>query len=99
MFELWDTSKNVTYIDYVIFDYLQNIVLSGGSTMFKDFHKRLQNDIKKIVDERVAATNARHHVEVKVSTTMIGFEFIRQYLNYSICVLSQPVVSGVFVDN
>jgi len=36
--------------------------------MFKDFHKRLQNDIKKIVDERVAATNARHRVEVKVST-------------------------------
>lgn len=36
--------------------------------MFKDFHKRLQNDIKKIVDERVAATNARHHVEVRVST-------------------------------
>jgi actin-related protein 3 len=36
--------------------------------MFKDFHKRLQNDIKKIVDERVAATNARHRVVVKVST-------------------------------
>jgi actin-related protein 3 len=50
------------------FYFLQNIVLSGGSTMFKDFHKRLQNDIKKIVDERVAATNARHRVEVRVST-------------------------------
>ncbi|GJN39773.1 hypothetical protein PR202_gb28913 [Eleusine coracana subsp. coracana] len=43
----------------------KNIVLSGGSTMFKDFHKRLQNDIKKIVDDRVAATNAQHHVEVR----------------------------------
>ncbi|XP_062195114.1 actin-related protein 3-like isoform X1 [Phragmites australis] len=43
----------------------KNIVLSGGSTMFKDFHKRLQNDIKKIVDDRVAATNARHRVEVR----------------------------------
>ena len=53
------------------FHYLQNIVLSGGTTMFKDFHKRLQNNIKKIVDDRVAATNARHRVEVKVSTTML----------------------------
>lgn len=43
----------------------KNIVLSGGTTMFKDFHKRLQNNIKKIVDERVAETNAHHHVEVK----------------------------------
>jgi len=30
----------------------KNIVLSGGSTMFKDFGKRLQRDIKRIVDER-----------------------------------------------
>ncbi|KAJ2694252.1 Arp2/3 complex subunit, actin nucleation center, partial [Coemansia spiralis] len=30
-----------------------NIVLSGGSTMFKDFGKRLQRDIKRIVDGRV----------------------------------------------
>jgi len=38
--------------------------------MFKDFHKRLQNDIKKIVDDRVAATNARHCVEVRVSAEL-----------------------------
>ncbi|KAJ1964400.1 Arp2/3 complex subunit, actin nucleation center [Dipsacomyces acuminosporus] len=30
-----------------------NIVLSGGSTMFKDFGKRLQRDIKRIVDGRI----------------------------------------------
>jgi len=30
----------------------KNIVLSGGSTMFKDFGKRLQRDIKKRVDTR-----------------------------------------------
>jgi hypothetical protein len=28
-------------------------VLSGGSTMFKDFGKRLQRDIKRLVDLRV----------------------------------------------
>ncbi|KAG4301018.1 hypothetical protein PCANB_002642 [Pneumocystis canis] len=31
----------------------KNIVLSGGSTMFKDFSKRLQRDIKHIVDTRI----------------------------------------------
>ncbi len=29
-----------------------NIVLSGGSTMFKDFGRRLQRDIKRAVDTR-----------------------------------------------
>lgn len=32
---------------------VQNIVLSGGSTLFKDFGKRLQRDIKRSVDERI----------------------------------------------
>jgi len=32
---------------------LHNIVLSGGSTMFKDFGRRLQRDIKKHVDKRL----------------------------------------------
>jgi len=31
----------------------KNIVLSGGSTMFKDFNKRLQRDIKRHVDYRI----------------------------------------------
>merc|ERR1711879_1063911 len=30
----------------------RNVVLSGGSTMFKDFSKRLQRDIKRIVKNR-----------------------------------------------
>jgi actin-related protein 3 len=33
----------------------RNIVLSGGSTMFKNFGKRLQQDIKDRVNARVAA--------------------------------------------
>ncbi|KAL0372328.1 UNVERIFIED_CONTAM: Actin-related protein 3 [Sesamum calycinum] len=37
----------------------ENVVLSGGSTMFKDFHRRLQRDLKKIVDARVLASDAR----------------------------------------
>jgi len=31
----------------------KNIVLSGGSTMFKDFGKRLQRDIKRVVEYRI----------------------------------------------
>lgn len=31
----------------------KNIVLSGGSTMFKDFGRRLQRDIKRTVDNRI----------------------------------------------
>jgi actin-related protein 3 len=31
----------------------KNIVLSGGTTMFKDFGRRLQRDIKKQVDSRM----------------------------------------------
>lgn len=31
----------------------KNIVLSGGSTMFKDFGRRLQRDVKKSVDARI----------------------------------------------
>ncbi|KAJ6725721.1 ACTIN-RELATED PROTEIN 3-LIKE [Salix purpurea] len=37
----------------------KNIVLSGGSTMFKDFGRRLQRDLKKIVDTRVLTSEAR----------------------------------------
>ena len=33
-----------------------NIVLSGGSTMFKGFGKRIRRDVKRLVDTRIAAT-------------------------------------------
>eukprot|EP00037_Helgoeca_nana_P031968 m.411468 g.411468 ORF g.411468 m.411468 type:complete len:423 (+) comp28667_c0_seq1:75-1343(+) len=34
----------------------KNIVLSGGSTMFKDFGRRLQRDVKKFADARLKAS-------------------------------------------
>jgi hypothetical protein len=37
----------------------KNIVLSGGSTMFKDFGKRLQRDIKRCVDDRIRKSEVR----------------------------------------
>jgi actin-related protein 3 len=53
----------------------KNIVLSGGSTMFKDFGKRLQRDIKRAVDYRIKRSEELSQgrikskaVEVKVIT-------------------------------
>lgn len=36
-----------------------NIVLSGGSTMFKGFGKRIKRDVKRLVDRRQAASEAQ----------------------------------------
>lgn len=44
--------------------------------MFKDFHRRLQRDVKKIVDARVLASNARLGGEIKVRTFFIFKPFI-----------------------
>lgn len=37
----------------------KNIVLSGGTTMFKDFGRRLQRDIKRLADNRMQANIER----------------------------------------
>ncbi|CAI5500582.1 unnamed protein product [Closterium sp. Naga37s-1] len=37
----------------------QNIVLSGGSTLFKDFGRRLQRDVKKALEARMAGSSER----------------------------------------
>ena len=85
----------------------QNIVLSGGSTMFKDFHRRLQRDLKKIVDVRVRASNARLGGDAKVRTSLIcSFPLLQQkrmisaetflwFLNYIYWFQAQPVEVNV----
>ncbi|KAK6139180.1 hypothetical protein DH2020_027077 [Rehmannia glutinosa] len=50
----------------------KNVVLSGGSTMFKDFHRRLQRDLKKIVDARVLASDARLGGEIKAQPVEVN---------------------------
>lgn len=37
----------------------KNIVLSGGSTLYRDFGRRLQRDIKHLVDARIKASETR----------------------------------------
>lgn len=48
----------------------KNIVLSGGSTLFKDFGKRLQRDVKAIVDGRIAGSEERSGSLMKVSLSL-----------------------------
>ncbi|EPS68068.1 hypothetical protein M569_06702 [Genlisea aurea] len=50
----------------------KNIVLSGGSTMFKDFHRRLQRDLKKIVDARTLASEAKLGEGIKAQPVDVG---------------------------
>ncbi|KAI3728031.1 hypothetical protein L6452_16657 [Arctium lappa] len=50
----------------------KNIVLSGGLTMFKDFHGRLQREVKKIVGTRVLSPEARSKSEVKAQPVEVS---------------------------
>lgn len=44
-----------------------NIVLSGGSTMFKDFGRRLERDVRRSVDARLKITEQLSGGRIKVS--------------------------------
>ena len=45
---------------------IQNIVLSGGSTLFKDFGRRLQRDLKRTVDARLQLSQELSGGRIKV---------------------------------
>lgn len=47
--------------------FVQNIVLSGGSTMFRDFGRRLQRDLKRTVDARLKMSEELSGGKLKVS--------------------------------
>lgn len=44
----------------------QNVVLSGGSTMFRDFGRRLQRDLKRVVDARLKLSEELSGGRIKV---------------------------------
>ena len=50
------------------FRFPKNIVLSGGSTMFRDFGRRLQRDIKRAVDARLKLSEQLSGGRIKVVT-------------------------------
>ena len=47
---------------------VQNIVLSGGSTMFRDFGRRMQRDLKRTVDARLKISEELSGGRLKVRT-------------------------------
>lgn len=52
----------------------QNIVLSGGSTMFRDFGRRLQRDLKRTVDARLKISEELSGGKLKVR----GMEMVEE---------------------
>eukprot|EP00300_Choanocystis_sp_HF-7_P034032 c46527_g1_i1.p1 GENE.c46527_g1_i1~~c46527_g1_i1.p1 ORF type:complete len:432 (+),score=90.64 c46527_g1_i1:37-1332(+) len=59
----------------------KNIVLSGGSTMFKDFSRRLQRDVKTAVDARheQAVANAQGRVAPKPIEVKVISHSLQRY--------------------
>lgn len=57
-----------------------NIVLSGGSTMFKDFGRRLQRDIKKRVDNRMSENLALQTSGAKLTGRGIDVNVISHHM-------------------
>ena len=55
--EVVDDAVQSCPIEYRIKLY-DNIVLSGGSTLFKGFDTRLQSQVQKILDQRMAVYNS-----------------------------------------
>ncbi|GAQ82764.1 Actin-related protein Arp2/3 complex subunit Arp3 [Klebsormidium nitens] len=53
-----------------------NIVLSGGSTLFKDFQRRLQRDIKKLVDTRIAASESLSRKDATFKTQAVDVNVV-----------------------
>ena len=47
----------------------QNVVLSGGSTMFRDFGRRMQRDLKRSVDARLKISEELSGGRLKVRIT------------------------------
>lgn len=61
---------NMGFTDFELFDH-QNIVLSGGSTMFRDFGRRLQRDIKRAVDARLKLSEQLSGGRIKVTANLV----------------------------
>lgn len=56
--------------------------------MFKDFHRRLQRDLKKIVDARVLASEARLGGDIRVSIYMHHVVWLSLSLSLSVITLT-----------
>lgn len=61
-------SLNLCLPNVLIYFSYQNVVLSGGSTMFKDFGRKMQRDVKRVVDARLKVSEELSQGRIKVGT-------------------------------
>ena len=83
-------------------DLYSNVVLSGGSTMFRKFDRRLQEDVQSIVDKRIeanrAAMAARGHAtrDVSLPVNVVSHPFQRYAVWFGGSMLSSmPGFEGI----
>lgn len=67
--EVVDEAIRSAPIDYRLKLY-DNIVLSGGSTLFSGFEKRLNKNLQQILDNRMAVVNARTGGDTKIPVSV-----------------------------
>lgn len=62
----------------------QNVVLSGGSTMFRDFGRRLQRDLKRVVDARLRLSEELSGGRIKVSASSALITWLVTEINFQV---------------
>lgn len=70
----WETCLKMDLKSVSLFS-AQNVVLSGGSTMFRDFGRRLQRDLKRVVDARLRLSEELSGGRIKVSRNFQCFDY------------------------
>ena len=67
-------------------DLYANIVLSGGSTLFKDFSRRLQRDMRQIVDNRLSYVKglSSNTVNTKLNGNLDVNVFAHEHQRYAV---------------
>lgn len=60
------------------------MVLSGGSTMFKDFGRRLQRDLKRFVDYRIKRSEELSGGRIKVHSVFHRSTNNKNFLSWNL---------------
>jgi len=64
-------------------------VLSGGSTMFRDFGKKIQRDVRRLVDARLRLSEELSGGRLKVIVFFKLMDLIHNFLKH--CILDMSV--------
>lgn len=69
--KLMDDQKVILLVMTLSLFFCQNIVLSGGSTMFRDFGRKIQRDVKRVVDARLKVSEDLSGGRIKVGLSVL----------------------------